>query len=777
MTGIDYLQVVRGLPGLFLLLEPAPPFKIIDASDAYLHATLTVREDIAGRPLFEVFPDNPDDPHANGVRNLRASLEEVIRTARPHAMAVQKYDIRRPAYLGGNFEQRWWKPVNAPVLDGQGRVRLIVHRVDDATELVRLRGVECDAHARMEAERARAEHDLRANDVLESITEGFFALDREFRFEYVNREAELILGIARTELIGQSIWDAFPGLRDTDFGRVYRDVMDAGRPGSVTALYEPHQRWYEVHVYPAPRGLTIYFRNVTEQRRAQQKLERLALESETQRRIYEVALNGTPDLIFIFGRDHRFIYANDSLLNMWGIPREQAIGKTTWELGYPDWESEMHDREIEEVVATRKPIQGEVPFEGATGRRVWDYIFAPVIGPGGDVVAIAGTARDTTERRNAEEAIAAQAERLRHSDRAKDEFIATLSHELRNPLAPLRNSVAMMRMRWSGQPDIARLGAMMERQVNHLVRLVDDLLEISRINRKDFALRRERMPLAGVLRNALETCSPALNARKHVLDVSEPDEPVWVDVDPVRIAQVLANLVDNAAKYTPDGGRIEVRVSAQAGEAVVVVKDNGAGISPEGLLHMFEMFHRGDRTQMQADGGLGIGLALSKRLVDMHGGTLSAASDGRGRGSEFTLRLPLASAEGADAVSDVPQASLERKRVLVVDDNEDAADTLGVMLRGMGAEVHVVHGGEEALETFARFRPSAVLLDIGMPRMNGYDVARELRARFPDEPVSLIALTGWGQEGDRTRARDAGFDHHIVKPADLGQLQALLASV
>ncbi|MGE5096926.1 MAG: PAS domain-containing protein, partial [Betaproteobacteria bacterium] len=685
-----------------------------------------------------------------------------------HAMEVQQ--------LRGDSE-RWWNAVNAPILDAQGRVQLIVHRLEDATEVVRLRKMEQEARARIEAERARIEHDLRASEVLESITDGFIALDREFRFEYVNHEAELILGIARADLIGQSIWDAYPGLKDTDFGRLYRNVMDTRQPGSATGYYEPHRRWYDVHVYPAPRGVAIYFRNVTEQRRAQDEFEQLALESETQRRIYEVVLSNTPDLVFIFGLDHRFIYANESLLNMWGIPREQALGKTTWELGYPEWEAAMHDREIEEVVATRKPIHGEVPFEGTTGRRVWDYIFAPVIGPGGDVVAIAGTARDTTDRRTAEEAIAAQAERLRQSDRAKDEFIATLSHELRNPLAPLRNSVAILRMKSQGEPEAARLGEMMERQVNHLVRLVDDLLEISRINRGDFALRRERVRLQEVVRNALETCAPALQARKHMLELSQPDAPIWVDADSVRLAQVIANLVDNAAKYTPDGGHIAVRLSVQEREATVAVKDNGAGISSEGLLHVFEMFNRGDRAPMLTEGGLGIGLALAKRLVDMHGGTLGAASEGLGKGSEFTLRLPLSTADAADAGAATPQSALGRKRVLVVDDNKDAADTLGIMLREMGAEVQVAHDGEEALDAFARFRPSAVLLDIGMPRMNGYEVARELRARFPDVPVSLIALTGWGQEEDRTRARDAGFDHHIVKPANLDELQALLASV
>ena len=763
MTPIDYVHLLRSVPALYLVLEPREPFVILDASDSYLRATLTVREQIVGRPLFEVFPDNPGDPAATGVTNLRASLHAVIEKRAPHAMALQRYGIRRPASQGGAFEERWWQPLNTPVLDARGDLQLIIHQVKDDTALVRAREAE-------QEERARAEAGLQATEVLESITDGFFALDRGYRFLYVNREAERILGQARDALLGRTIWDAYPELAGTGFERAYRGAMDLRQAESITAYYEPHQRWYDVHVYPAPRGISIYFRDVTGQRRAQEEFRRLAEESDTQRRIQEVVLGNTPDLVFIFNTDHRFVYVNASLLAMWGKTREEAIGKTTWELGYPEWEAALHDREIDEVIATRRPIHGEVPFEGATGVRAWDYIFAPVIGPSGDVVAIAGTARDTTERRNAEQA-------LREADRAKDEFIATLSHELRNPLAPLRNSIALLKR---GAPEPAnddRLVAIMERQVEHLVRLVEDLLEISRITRGDLVLRRSRTDLARIVRNALETCAPLIEARRHQVEVSEPQTPVWVDADAVRLSQVVANLVDNAAKYTPDGGRIGVHVSHEHEMSVVRVVDNGVGISAEGLQQVFRMFDRGDRSRVAGEGGLGIGLALAKRLVDLHGGTLEAASAGTGRGSEFTLRIPAAD---APLSADEPSASaddLARKRILVVDDNVDAADTLGLMLRQMGAAVHVANDGAAAIEAFPHFRPSAVLLDIGMPRMDGYEVARELRSRYPDAEVSIIALTGWGQEQDRARAREAGFDHHIVKPADASALQLLLASV
>jgi len=753
---IDYLHLLRQLPGLYLLLEPRPPFRIVDASDAYLAATYKVREQVAGVPLFEAFPDNPADRDASGVANLRASLETVIATGKTHTMAEQRYAVAR---ADGRFEERWWTPVNSPYFDAQGRLAIIVHRVEDAT------------HS------ATREQAFRATEVLESISEGFFTLDRDYCFAYVNREAERILEKSRGELLGKLVWDVYPDLEVSEFGHAYREVMERREPAVLTSFYEGDQRWYEVHAYPAPRGIAVYFRDVTQTRHAQDELRRLADESDRQRRIYETVVNNTPDLMYIFGPDHRFTYANGPLLAIWGMTLEQAMGKSMREIGYPEWEAEMHDREIDQVIATGKPIQGEVPFEGATGLRYWDYIFAPIIGRDGSVVAVAGTARDTTERRAAEDEIASQARRLREADRAKDEFIATLSHELRNPLSPLRNALALLGARSGGDANTVRLVSTMERQVNHLVRLVDDLLEISRVTRGDFALRRERTPLASIVRNALENCGPVLQARGHTMNITQPAAPIWVEADPVRLAQVIGNLIDNAAKYTAPGGVIDVQVRHEDGFGVVSVRDNGPGISPDALQRVFEMFNRGDRHGVQGEGGLGIGLALAKRLVRMHDGDIQATSAGLGKGSEFTVRVPVADASAGDEAPHAAAGPIGRKRILVVDDNRDAAETLGLVLQGLGAEVHVAHDGKAAIEAFPRFQPSAVVLDIGMPEMDGYEVARRLRDLSPGRPVSLIALTGWGQEDDRSRARDAGFDHHIVKPADLHELQQLLASI
>jgi PAS domain S-box-containing protein len=757
VNGIDFQRLFQSVPGLFLLLKPDAHFTIVGASDAYLRATLTERDAIVGRLLFEVFPDNPEEEDPTGVANLRASLGRVLATKAADTMEIQKYDIRRPAKLGGGFEERYWSPMNTPVLSADGEVALIIHRVEDAT---------------------RTRSELLATDILESITEGFFGLDTQWRFTYVNREGERILGLPRSELLGKVIWEAYPGLIGSPFEPIYRGAMKDREPRLITHHYPDHDRWYDIRTYPAPQGISVYFRNVTDLKRAEAQQARLAAESDNQRRIYEVALSNTPDLVYVFDLSHRFTFANAALLKMWGKTREESVGKTCLELGYEPWHAEMHNREIDLVAATRKPIRGEVPFIGTEGRRMYDYIFVPVLGPEGNVVAVAGTTRDVTDRQAAEQSIREQASRLSEADRAKDEFLATLAHELRNPLAPLRNSLSLLRLSGAADPATAPVHEMMERQVNHLVRLVDDLLEMSRISRGAFVLQKERVEVAAIVRNAVETSEPLIQAARHRLSLSLPGGPLWLEGDPVRLAQILANLLNNAAKYTDDGGHITVQVRREGDVAAISVLDNGSGIAPDALPRMFEMFSRGDRASGRGQGGLGIGLALARRLAEMHGGTLDATSAGPGKGSEFTLRLPIAANQEANpSVEGRAAAAIPHQRILVVDDNRDAGDSLGMILEFLGADVRIARDGPEALEIFAAYDPSVVLLDIGMPGMDGYEVARTLRSRYPGRRTAIVALTGWGQDKDRALARAAGFDHHLVKPADLDALQALLASL
>jgi len=316
----------------------------------------------------------------------------------------------------------------------------------------------------------------------------------------------------------------------------------------------------------------------------------------------------------------------------------------------------------------------------------------------------------------------------------------------------------------------------MERQVAHMVRMVDDLLEVSRISRGKIELRREPVELAAVLRNAIDTSLPLVERGRHRLVVDVPEDPLVIDADPVRLAQVFANLVNNSAKYTPEGGEIAVRVTVEHGMAVVCVKDNGEGIPKSMLQRVFNMFTQVN-TGHRAQGGLGIGLTLARTLVHLHGGTIEAASDGPGRGCEFTVRLPIV--EHAEVPVHAPAkeilANALLRRVLVVDDNHDAADSLGMLLQFLGADVMVVHDGHAALAAIASFQPAVVLLDLGMPGMNGFEVARRLREDPAARGITLVALTGWGQREDRRRTTEAGFDYHLVKPADVGMLQSILS--
>jgi signal transduction histidine kinase/ActR/RegA family two-component response regulator len=366
-------------------------------------------------------------------------------------------------------------------------------------------------------------------------------------------------------------------------------------------------------------------------------------------------------------------------------------------------------------------------------------------------------------------------ESLRLADQRKDEFLATLGHELRNPLAPLLTALHLLRTVVPPDELVTRVGDVMERQINHLVRLVDDLLEVSRITRGSIQIHREPLDLSEVVQAAVDTSRPALDAAEHELTITQPHEPVVVNADPVRLTQVLANLLTNAAKYTNPGGRILLQVRRDGDRAVVSVKDNGIGIAADQLNSVFEMFTQVDRSSRRAQGGLGIGLTLVRSLVAMHGGHVEARSDGLGRGSEFVVSLPVATGVPKQSEPGLPK-DFPCRRVLVVDDNRDAAQMLGQLLTALGAEVRVAYSGRSALEVFPEFRPECVLLDIGMPDMDGYEVARRMRATGQGADVLLVALTGWGQEPDQRRSREAGFDHHVVKPPDIDKLRDLIAS-
>ena len=383
-----------------------------------------------------------------------------------------------------------------------------------------------------------------------------------------------------------------------------------------------------------------------------------------------------------------------------------------------------------------------------------------------DVLGMAG------ERKHLEDELRLRLGDLAEVDKRKDDFLATLAHELRNPLAPVRNSLQILRL--TPDPEIRdRALGVMGRQLGHMVRLIDDLLDLSRINRNKMELRRAPIRLPDVVASAVETARPAIDAAGHELTVTLPPTPVTLDADLTRLAQVFANLLTNSAKYTEPGGRIGLEAVVDPGGVTVTVRDTGIGIPAAALPTLFEMFAQVDRAAERAAGGLGIGLALVKGLVDMHGGTVAAASPGPGQGSTFTVRLPVVDSPppAAEGQPGLAGRSASPRRILVVDDNRDSAATMGEMLRLGGHDVALAHDGVEALDRAEAFRPEVILMDVGMPRMNGLDAARQIRSRPWGTDAVIVAMTGWGQAGDRVRTKEAGFDAHLVKPVDALELQ------
>ncbi|MDB5956644.1 response regulator [Ramlibacter sp.] len=466
-------------------------------------------------------------------------------------------------------------------------------------------------------------------------------------------------------------------------------------------------------------------------------------------------------------RDYRFEEANEAFAMHTGL--RNAIGKSVLEL-LPQAEShsmEMYDR----VARTGEAIRfvQEVKFM----KRWFDVYATRLGGEGNDLVAILFS--DITQRLVAEQDLRRLNDELAQANRRKTEFLATLAHELRNPLAPLSNGLHLMRMASSKPELLDKTRQMMERQIQHMVHLVDDLLDVARISTGKVELRRQRIDLKEVVATAVETSTSLIEAAGHKLTVEVPVQPLPMDADPTRIAQIISNLLNNAAKYTPEGGRIALKVWTEDRQAVLSVADTGIGIGPEAIDKVFEMFAQVPGAG-KPQGGLGIGLSLVQSLVALHGGSVSAGSAGVGRGSTFTVRLPLTGAADAGTSPQAVTAAGKpgQLQVLVVDDNTDAAESLGVLLDIEGHAAHIAHSGAEALQLAQSQALDVVFLDIGLPDMTGYDVAKRMRM-FPSmQKTLLVALTGWGTQDDRQRTRDAGFDRHLTKPAELTAVEELL---
>jgi signal transduction histidine kinase len=550
-------------------------------------------------------------------------------------------------------------------------------------------------------------------------------------------------------------------------------MLSAYALGAVDFLAKP----LRTEVLKAKVGVFVELYRSKEELRLRERRDfeqRLEAKEERYRALFESIDEGFCVLKLLRGpdgrvRDFRYEEANEAFTMHTGW--RDPVGKTAREL-LPAVQSESFSV-MERVAQTGEPTRF-VQEQKAMNR--WFDIYASRLGgPGSDLVAVLFS--DITQRLLAEQDMRRLNEELAQANRRKTEFLATLAHELRNPLAPLSNGLHLMRMASTKPELLEKTRQMMERQIQHMVHLVDDLLDVARISTGKVELRRRHVDLREVIATAVETSASLVDAAGHKLSVDVPQQPLPIDADPTRIAQVVSNLLNNAAKYTPEGGRIGLKVRVEDGQAVLSVSDTGIGIAPDAIDKVFEMFAQVPSSAGKPQGGLGIGLSLVQSLVALHGGSVSAASPGIGQGSTFTVRLPLlpSPTEASSRMDTSPGSSPPGQlQVLVVDDNTDAAESLGVLLDIEGHAAHIAHTGAEALQ-LAQSQPlDVVFLDIGLPDMTGYDVARRMRLLPNMQKTLLVALTGWGTQDDRQRTRDAGFDRHLTKPAELPAVEELL---
>ncbi len=791
LDSTDLQRLLRVTPGMFVLLSPDAAYTILGASAEYLETSHS-DESIVGRPLFEVFPDNPDvDPV--GSRTLRASLGQVLATAKPDRMPVVRYDVRRPASEGRTFEERYWSPTNIPVLADDGRVEYIVHRVEEAT----------------------VKSNRSAVEILESITEGFFTLDRNWCFGYVNAEAHRILGVELGSLARRVIWEVYPGLEGTPFWNCYHQTMDERVKTSFTAYYAQQARWYEVTVFPAPEGISVYFRNATESKVRETQRDALA---DLSRRLGDatdaaeagyagsVVLGTTLDVSRVgYGTvDHDS--GNLFVDRDWVRSGAESLAGVTPLLDYGTFIDNLRQGEfiaISDVRLDPRTAQAAAALESKQAR---SFVNVPVLEQGrlvavlfvnddkvhhwtsdevGFIQEAAARTRTAVERANTTQVLRASEERYRRlndelsdASRMKDEFLATLAHELRNPLAPIRNALRIQSLAVSDVAVISKTRELMERQVAQMVRLIDDLLDLSRLSRGLVDLKIGRVSLASALALAVEASRPAIEQSTHELSVNLPGEDLVVSADPVRVVQVITNLLNNAAKFTPGPGKISVSLEREGGSATIRVRDTGIGLRADMLERVFKMFEQVDRSYAQVSGGLGIGLTLVKQLVEAQGGSVRAESAGLGQGSTFVVHLPLESAQidlrSAQGGDPSITRSAAPRRILIADDNEDAASSLALFLQMAGHETRVAKNGAQALAIAETFLPDIAVLDIAMPIIDGLEVARSLRARPTGKDMVLLALSGFGQDADKQRSMAAGFDAHLVKPVELSTLEGLV---
>ncbi len=646
-------------------------------------------------------------------------------------------------------------------------------------------GIVRDITERKQAEAELRQAEERMRSVVNNVVDGIISIDARGQVTTFNPAAEKIFGYSAPEVIGQNVKMLMPEPYHHGHDGYIHNYMTSGVAKIIGIGREVAGRRKDGSQFPMelaisefPLGAHRYFtgivRDITERKVAESELRQA---EERMRSVVDHVVDG---IITIDERGNIQSF-NPAAEKLFGFSKDEVLTQNVKML-MPEPYHAQHDGYISsytqtgiariigsgrEVVGQRKD-KSTFPMELAVSEfRIGAHRF------------FTGIVRDITQRKELELELRERVNELAEADRQKNEFLAMLGHELRNPLAPIRNAVHLMKMPGAAADTVIQARDMMERQLQQLVRLVDDLLDVSRIVRAKIDLRKEPVELTQALTRAVETAQPVIDARGHQLKTSIPLGAIYVEGDLIRLAQVVANLLTNAAKYTPEAGVLHLDVEKDRNHVCISVRDSGVGIDPELLPRIFDLFVQGDHTLARSQGGLGIGLTLVKRLVDMHGGTIEALSLGKGTGSQFTVRLPLLHGDPASFKSlstGIVVNNQTKRRVLVVDDNVDAAESIAMILRITGHEVLCIYDGPSVLKTVQNYRPEVVIIDIGLPGMSGYEVARQLRSIPECSHLALVAVTGYGQENDRATAHSAGFDSHMTKPVDPDALGEFVAA-
>jgi PAS domain S-box-containing protein len=708
----------------------------------------------------------------------------ILFTPEDRAAGIPEREIATAAAKGRASDERWHQcqdgdrffasGVVTPIFDEENKLRGFTKIARDITE-------------RKQAEEAVREAAVRLKAIVETAVDGIITIDEQGIVESMNPAAERIFGFTHEEVVGRNVEMLMSEPERNEHSQHLEEYLQTGRQKIIGTIREVRGRRKDGSVFPMElavsetrlgvrRIFTGIVRDITEFKKAVEERLQLVNELEGERALLNCLLDNAPVGFGFFDHDLRYLRLNPALAEINGVPIDEHIGRTLLDV-LPELSPEVSHSFREVLQSGRsivnKEVTGVTRRRGSEKERYWLCNFYPVKLPGGTLLGAGVVVTDIDDRKRMEEA-------LKDADQRKDQFLAMLAHELRNPLAPISNAVQIMQLEGPNGANFRWSTEVIEDQIKHMTRMVDDLLDVSRITRGKVDLQKETIRLAEVIDLAVEASRPLIDDYHHQLTVTLPPEAIILEVDPARLAQVLSNLLNNAAKYTDEGGEISLTAETRGREVVIRVRDNGIGISADLLPRVFDLFTQADRTLSRSRGGLGIGLTLVRSLIELHDGRVAAQSAGLGHGSEFVVALPMAASSAElpqypDTADGSRNVQLPRRRILVVDDKRSNAQSLEVLLRALGQEVYTAYDGKEALEMARLHRPDVVLLDIGLPIIDGYEVARRCREQPELQRTTLVAMTGYGQDSDRQRSHEAGFDAHLVKPVDLDNLLLLLS--